>query len=335
MSAHMADVLIVGAGVSGLAAAEVFLDQGWRVRMVDKARKAGGRCATRRLQPAADSAWFDTGAQYFTARDPSFQAWLRSWIKQRRVDQWHAQLGRGAPGIAVAVEDGQQRYAGVGGMNAWLTAWTQQLQAKGLELFCQTKVTRIERLAESVTVHCEDGRTWTAPQVVVTAPAQQSRALLRPSPELAPWPSLGPCLAITVLARPPWAWDGLFSPHPDIAWMASNSTKPGAIDTSDPVWTVHAGPELSTRACTDQEAAVAELEAIVADVMQGPISTQHVHLWRYATAPREVYAQGFWQDPANSGIFLAGDWLCGGRVEGAWLSGCAVAHACTKALVVA
>lgn len=334
MSAHQADVLIVGAGMAGLSAAEVFLAKGWRVRVLDKARKAGGRCATRRTQPAADAAWFDTGAQYFTARDPRFCAWLEPWLKHHRVDQWHAHLGRGAPQVAVTVDDAQVRYAGVGGMNAWLSAWAQQLQAQGMELFCQTKVTRIDDAGAEPQVSCEDGRVWQAPHLVVTAPAEQTRVMLPSLGDLARWPRLGPCLAMTVLARPPWAWDGLFAPHPDVAWMASNSTKPGAVDTTDPLWTVHAGPSLSERACADQVMAVAELEAIVADLMAGPITTQHVHLWRYATASRQVVGNGFLRSPQSGRVYAAGDWLHGGRVEGAWLSGHRAAQACSAALAV-
>lgn len=334
MSAHEAEVLIVGAGMAGLSAAEVFLNQGWRVRMVDKARKPGGRCATRRLQPAADAAWFDTGAQYFTARDAAFQTWLSPWLQRHQVDQWQAQLGRGAPQVAVAVEDAQVRYAGVGGMNRWLGAWAEQLQHRGLELYCHTKVTRIENVGEHVQVRCEDGRLWSAPHVLLTAPAEQAHAMLHPAPDLQPWPTLGPCLAVTVLARPTWSWEGLFAPHPDIAWMASNSSKPGAVDISDPLWTIHAGPVLSQRACTDQAAAVAELEAIVADLMAGPIHTQHVHLWRYATASREIHAEGYWRDSGCGRVYAAGDWLHGGRLEGAWRSGRAAAQACSEALAL-
>jgi phytoene dehydrogenase-like protein len=63
------DVIVIGAGVSGLIAARTLQATGARVLGLDKGRGVGGRMATRRT----DWGVFDHGAQFLTARDPQFR----------------------------------------------------------------------------------------------------------------------------------------------------------------------------------------------------------------------------------------------------------------------
>ena len=56
------DVLIVGAGLAGLLAANALQAAGQTVRVVEKARGVGGRLATWRLGPGRG----DYGAQFFS-----------------------------------------------------------------------------------------------------------------------------------------------------------------------------------------------------------------------------------------------------------------------------
>jgi predicted NAD/FAD-dependent oxidoreductase len=62
------DVLIIGAGMSGMAAASELSRAGLRVMVVDKGRAVGGRMASRRIGEAV----FDHGAQFITARSDQF-----------------------------------------------------------------------------------------------------------------------------------------------------------------------------------------------------------------------------------------------------------------------
>ena len=104
-----ADVMVIGAGVSGLLAAETLRDRGLRVVVLDKGRGVGGRLATRRTHPDV----FDHGAQSFTARDPQFRLRVEAWQAAGIVRPW-------ATGIALAdgtfkrdVRDGASHEAGV------------------------------------------------------------------------------------------------------------------------------------------------------------------------------------------------------------------------------
>ncbi|MEK9837584.1 MAG: FAD-dependent oxidoreductase, partial [Ilumatobacter sp.] len=64
------DVLVIGAGLAGLAAARRMTAAGLTVRLLDKGRSVGGRLATRRMSGAV----VDHGAQFFTVRGESLAA---------------------------------------------------------------------------------------------------------------------------------------------------------------------------------------------------------------------------------------------------------------------
>ena len=60
--------VVVGAGLSGLIAAQTMQQVGHEVLVLDKGRSVGGRLATRRI----GNATFDHGAQFFTVRNNAF-----------------------------------------------------------------------------------------------------------------------------------------------------------------------------------------------------------------------------------------------------------------------
>ena len=62
------DLVILGSGMAGLAAAQLAADNGLRAAVFDKGRRIGGRVSTRR----ADGFTFNHGAQFLTARHPDF-----------------------------------------------------------------------------------------------------------------------------------------------------------------------------------------------------------------------------------------------------------------------
>ena len=74
------DILVVGAGLAGLMAAQTLQHQGRRVVVVDKGHSVGGRLATRRIGPGRA----DYGAQFFTIRSPEFQTLAEPWPTKSR-----------------------------------------------------------------------------------------------------------------------------------------------------------------------------------------------------------------------------------------------------------
>ena len=72
----MADVLVIGAGMTGIACARQLQVAGLDVVLLDKGRGIGGRMATRRVELGGQTIRFDHGAQYITARSADFKQLL-------------------------------------------------------------------------------------------------------------------------------------------------------------------------------------------------------------------------------------------------------------------
>ena len=120
------DVLIIGAGLAGLSAANELKRAGHNVLIIDKGRGIGGRLAGRRIGDAS----FDHGAQFFTAREASFKATVEGWIEAGVAKEWYSSY----PGQP----NGHPRYRGVPTMTA-----VAKYLAKDIDIIRATKVTRI------------------------------------------------------------------------------------------------------------------------------------------------------------------------------------------------
>lgn len=68
------DVIMIGAGVSGLACAQVMASADKTARVLERSRGVGGRCATRRI----DGQPVDHGPVFLHGESPEFLAALRA-----------------------------------------------------------------------------------------------------------------------------------------------------------------------------------------------------------------------------------------------------------------
>ena len=98
--------------MSGLMAANVLLDRGHTVQVIDKGRSVGGRLATRRI---GASGLADHGAQFFTVRTAALQGYVDRWRAQSLVYVWGTGWSDGS--LKRTAGDGHPRYAVRGGMN--------------------------------------------------------------------------------------------------------------------------------------------------------------------------------------------------------------------------
>ncbi|MEO1698916.1 MAG: FAD-dependent oxidoreductase [Planctomycetota bacterium] len=320
-------VAVVGAGIAGLAAARALAAAGRPVTVFDKARGVGGRTSLRR----GEAATFDHGAQYFTARDPRFRAEVDAWLEAGHVARWEGRLGAiDAPGEPTPkADDGTERFVGVPGMNQMARAMSE-----GLDVRARARVERLERTGDAWSVWLDDGSAIGGfDAVVVTAPTEQAAALVDGhAPELARAARgvpMQPCLAAMVAFETPLdvPFDGLFVNAGPLSWAARNSSKPGRPEVD--AWVLHASPDFSEErfdaAPEDTARALTEAlrEALGLDALPAVTESQ-AHRWRYSLAA-PARTDGALADP--SGLFLAGDWLAGSKVQGAWHSGRAAAEA--------
>ncbi|MBS63007.1 FAD-dependent oxidoreductase [Salinisphaera sp.] len=332
----MAKVLIIGAGVAGASAALALDSAGWDVVVVDKARRPGGRCATRRLAPDRHSPWFDYGAQYFTARDTAFRARVESDLAAGVLERW-------SPAVCMAEHaasgwqlkrspDERERLVGPEGLNHWVRYVFEQAD---IDVRCGQPVRRLSRTSQGWRADLGEHGRFNADAIVLTVPPVQARRLL--GEQAAVLPALAeadrmllPCHSLVVAAPALPDCQAIFVKDGPLSWCADNSHKAGHTDTSARLWTLHAGPEFSAAHLEDTPESIATTLTREFAAITGT-STRHMrlvrtHRWRYARpGPAAEPLADRCQAARDERIVLAGDWLAGGRVEGAWLSGAAAA----------
>ena len=325
------DVLIVGAGLSGLMAGRVLADRGKRVLLLDRGRSIGGRMATRRI----GSGSADHGAQFFTVGEPEFAPFVERWVAEGLVFEW----SRGwSDGSLATTRDGHPRYAARGGMNA-----LAKHLALGLDARPKVTLATIKPIDGGWQVEDESGSTHKAKAVLLTPPVPQSLALIddgdvsltaddRAALEAVEY---DPCLtAMFVLDREirlpsPGA---IQRPHANIYWIADNHRK--GISPNAVILTTQSSAVYSRQLweLTDEEI----LSALKVDLMpvlgDAKITEGQLKRWRYAQPSRLYPERCLVAADLAAPLVFAGDAFGGVRIEGASLSGLAAGRALLEAL---
>jgi len=308
-------VVVVGAGIAGLIAAQSLSKSGHDVVVVDKGRSPGGRIATRRI----DDATLDHGAQFFTVRDSLLKSHVSEWIASGAVTEWC----RGFDSTAQN-NDGFPRYRGVRGM----TDIAKHL-AQGLDVRCNTLAFSIARGATSKwQLKIDDGSVLDADAIIVTCPLPQAYALLVTASIELPESMLRTeydrtiCLLAVLnqssaVANP----GGLQNPDETFSFIADNAIK--GISSAVAL-TMHANPQFSLKywdTSTDDMQRLL-LERASPWIGDATVITSQIKKWRLAT-PLTIWPERYW---ANDMIVLAGDAFGGPKIEGAALSGLSAAN---------
>jgi predicted NAD/FAD-dependent oxidoreductase len=308
-------VVVVGAGVAGLMAAQSLVKNGHDVVVVDKGRSPGGRLATRRV----DNATLDHGAQFFTLRDSLFESHVSEWIASGVVTEWCRGFN-----TTTQNNDGFPRYRGVRGM----TDIAKHL-AQGLDVRCNTLAFSIARGATSKwQLKIDDGSVLDADAIIVTCPLPQAYALLVTASIELPESMLRTeydrtiCLLAVLnqssaVANP----GGLQNPDETFSFIADNAIK--GISSAVAL-TMHANPQFSLEhwdTSTD-DVQYLLLERATPWIGDATVITSQIKKWRLAT-PQTIWPERYW---ANDMIVLAGDAFGGPKIEGAALSGLAAAN---------
>ncbi len=309
-------VIIIGAGISGLAAARCLVAANIPVLVLDKGRGVGGRMATRR----SGDATFDHGAQFFSARTSDFQRVVEEAKYSGIVQPWWPKIP----------DNTHSRWIGTTGMNA-----VPKFLAESLTVLKEKRVTQIQAQSDEWHVITEELDVYQASAVLVTIPAPQALELLDKSaghlPEFSHAPlhqiAYHPCFALLAIldrASNVPAPGGLALEHKNVTWIADNYQK--GI-SKQPSVTVHASPIFSQLHLHTDPDLVEEklLEAVVDYIEPAKVVQRQIHFWRYSLA-YERYAEPFWQAKTELPLLFGGDGFGTGNVEGAFLSGLTMAE---------
>ncbi len=311
-------VAVIGAGISGLSCATHLQSLGFEVEVFEKSHGASGRMSTR--QGEGWSA--DHGAQYFTARDPLFKHTLDAWIADGIVGRWNPRIGVFEKGQWRESSSNEPRYVANPGMYM-----IGKHLASTLTLHLNQTIDQLIPINDQWQLSSKESGLFISifDFLVLALPAPQAAVLTKelPSEIQAICHSVTMDGCWTVMARfserPSFPFDAAFVNSEKISWICRNQSKP--YRSGQESWTIHASPKWSQEniELTPQEASIQLLacaKQLGLDCSDAEIS---IHRWRFASgftnpSPEFVFLPKF-----NLG--LCGDWLNGGRVEGAWLSG--------------
>lgn len=329
------DVAVVGAGVSGLAAAGKLVENGRRVLVLDKSRGVSGRVATRRWEATR----VDHGAQFFTVRTRDFETRVGQWLDAGVCFRWSKGFHQFANGQLTPPSGTEAfpRYACRDGMSA-----IGKALAAGVPVQLNSKVTLVARENGLWRICCEDGYDVFANTLLLTPPAPQSLALIDQDVKLAENNFIeslssvrySPCLCVAAeyqAAEP--HWKGVqFQNDPVLSWAGNDSSRRGSAACSSGSFVIilHAEAAFSERwQDGNLEEAGLRMLARAAETLGNWLATPQryfIHRWRYAQVTSGYSETPFLKTQADPPAYAVGDAFMGARIEGAYLSGLAAAN---------
>ena len=320
-------IAIIGAGIAGLSCANHLAEKDITATVFEKSKGVGGRTSTRRVDPNLS---FDHGAQYFTVRNPILQSFVNTWENLGVVSEWKGRIVK-LNNKEITGTEIIPRYVGTPGM----TAMAADL-AKDLEIMRETKIIEVKYSSNQWILKDETGVAYNGfNHLIVALPAPQTAELLANHAigKIASSTPMAPCWAVLVgfekkLDVP---WDGAFIHDSALSWVARNSSKPGRDATKD-CWVLHANAEWSAKHLEDSPESVIRLLLESFTNASGENLPAQIyktaHRWRYSIGgsfinPRDLHDESI-------GLTICGDWVNGGRFEGAFLSGITAAESILK-----
>lgn len=319
----MKQILIIGAGISGLSAARELEKAGHEVTIVDKGRGIGGRMATRRF----DGGTFDHGAQFFTARNPEFQALVADWVQNGVAREWF----RGYPTPDDSkTRDGHPRFCGANGM----TSIGKHLAA-GLNVHLEQEIERLEFENGVWSAVSTSGARFSGEELLLTAPVPQSLVLLQtagielPQNAQAMLENLRyePCIGVLANLDAPSlipAPGALYVEGEIVWWLGDNFQK--GISNREGSITIHSTGDFARAHYNDEDESLIEvLTSAAAEYLGAGIEGAQVRRWRFSKPENPQDIGHLRVNDLN--ISFAGDIFQGAKIEGAVLSGLSSARA--------
>lgn len=303
------DVIIIGSGISGLTAASYAQANGQSCLVLDKGRRIGGRCSTKR----SDGFTFNHGAQFFTCKDEAFSALTEKAIAAGAVSRWD--FGHHAPafGGAPTMRDFPQFMA----------------QIAAVEVRQGITITEISKTvtASKPCYHLRDsdGRSYEAHNLIITAPAPQAAILVEPLDKrlaaTARSAVYDPCWTVMVALDAPLAQRTPYRDEGIIGWANYEPTRDS--ESYSPALTIQASPDASDE-MLDWPA-----DKVIATLTQAYEAQTGTSLSvRFATSHRWLYARVATSAASNmpfisddKSLVLAGDYFGNARLESAFESG--------------
>jgi len=323
-------ILVIGAGISGLACARALQAMNIPTRVVERARAVGGRMASRHLEGRL----VDLGAASFTADLTSpFGAVVQDWLDRGLARPWTDTFSVAEPEHPLVTKAGPVRYAAPGGLRSLVTDL-----AAGLEI--ELKRTLAPGSVQSVGPGSGAGASVDDDEfaaVVLAMPDPQARRVLDHgnaarsllNDESAWAPTIAVALGWSARLWPADFHGAFVNGSPILSFLADDGDRRG---DGAPVIVAHSSRELAEQHLADPDAAIAPITDATRDLLEigdKPVWS-YAHRWTFAR-PEAAHSEPFLFE---AGIGVCGDaWGAPSAVGTAWNSGDALGRAIAESLV--
>lgn len=353
------DVTIIGAGLAGLTAAYTLTQHGFNCEVLEKSQALGGRMATRRQQDVC----FDHGAQYFTVKTTAFADFLRDvGVTEAMVPLAAPVVGYPFQDLATAlaaanqhavstVPDFPHRYLFRSGMTTLAKAIVARIGESKIVRGCFVEAITWDAATHQWKIYTRGDNTTlggirSTDWIILAIPAPQAAQLLaRSQPLPASFSALQttlegvtyhPCITVVWEVPPSTAHPGVGAlraipeDYP-IGWLAwLDRIAPYRVPDGSSVVIAQFGPAASRSLLDQPEGLVIQaLATALNECFQLEFPTLrwlNIKQWRYANPAVLLTNLESVTAVAEFHIDLCGDYLLGGRVEAAFLSGRAAAE---------
>jgi predicted NAD/FAD-dependent oxidoreductase len=315
----------MGAGISGLLAAQRLMRYDIKVTVIEKSRGFGGRMAVKRI---GDSV-YDTGAQFMTTRDMIFRERVESWLAKGEVLPWYIGPLK------------NMRYVGTKGMTSVPNRIGQSVEVRLSEKVTKVKFKKNRWQVKALPHGEKKENTYEADWLIMTAPVPQNLDILDASKIELDYDDeeelrkIAYVRCITLMAQLTGP-SGLSNPgamdlnHDVLRWLGDNFMK-GLSPTPGSV-TLHSSPKFADSYWDrEDEEIISTMMAAAKPFLKADLVEATPHRWRFSD-PIRIYREKhpfrkpyFIDDSLKLG--MAGDGFNGPRIESAGLSGMELASA--------
>ncbi len=315
------DVLIVGAGMSGITAGNQLMENGFNVKLLDKGKMLGGRLATRRISYNGKKNVFDYGCKYLEASSVEFSNKMIDLIKKDQIKKWN-----------------------VTNQNSVLNELDKSLKfiskssireiaielAKNLNVDSNTKVEKIKNESDFWRVETSAGKEFKTSRLILSMPIPQSLELFKKSKIILDESKIKKLSEIrynksivalfTMKSKSNLLKEGgLKIDNGDIAFITDNNLK--GINSNQTAIVVEMTNEFSIKNWDKSDSEVLrKIKELSEDWIGSEILESQIHKWKYST-PASIYNKRFEVFNNPLPIYIIGDAFMGNNVESAYLSG--------------
>ena len=300
------DVLVIGAGMSGLVAASQLSKSGLNVQCVEKARGSGGRLSSKRVSSEVNESVisFDLDCASFTASSELFRSQVESWIQDGLAKIWHYSDERGAHYVPVPRS----------------SSLTRSL-ADHLPVHFATRISSVEKHPQGWMTYIEDAGQqvpFSLSQYIIFATPPQQAADLLPSGHAFKAPLSEPILL------PQWVLMLYIKGHLDlnepyyefedlpISKLILEQSKPERLEQgSHQIWVIHASTDWTAEHLdTEKDKVARQLMSELAGHLGAPliVDQHYLHRWLYSQAQvHSLSGKSYLED--GEGLWFCGDYL--------------------------